>query len=328
MQAAPFDHGAMRSIAHVAVTAPARLHLGFLDLAGDLGRRYGSLGLALEEVGTTVSVARADALCVTGAEAPRARRHAQAMARRFGLSDRVAVTIDRAIPAHAGLGSGTALALAVGAGMARLEGVAIAPPDIARALGRGERSGIGIAAFDRGGVVLDGGQAPGGGTPPPILARHDFPEAWRVILVQDPAFQGKHGAAEIAAFASLPPFPAARAAELCRLALMQALPALAERDVGGFGAAVSAIQAAVGDHFAPAQGGRFASPAVAEALSWLEAQGAAGIGQSSWGPTGFALVGELGMAEALSAAAGERFGARLSFTVARGRNRGAAILEG
>src|SRR6185369_13930596 len=43
----------------VTVTAPARLHLGFLDLEGGLGRRFGSLGLTLEGVVTRVGAARA-----------------------------------------------------------------------------------------------------------------------------------------------------------------------------------------------------------------------------------------------------------------------------
>jgi beta-RFAP synthase len=328
MPAAPYDHGTMRSATRVAVAAPARLHLGFLDLAGDLGRRFGSLGLTLEEIGTRVSLARADAPRVTGPEAARASRHVQTMAARFDLSDRVSVRVDRAIPAHAGLGSGTALALAIGAGMARLAGVAIDAGAIAQALGRGTRSGIGIAAFARGGVLLDGGQRADGDGVPPILARHDFPEGWRVILASDPDFAGKHGADEIAAFAKLPPFPAATAAQLCRLALMQALPALVERDIDRFGAAVTGLQALVGDHFAPAQGGRFASPAVADALAWFQAQGVAGVGQSSWGPTGFALLGDADAAERLADAARGRFGGWLSFVIARGRNRGAEIVDG
>ncbi|MCC7045991.1 MAG: hypothetical protein IT562_04695 [Alphaproteobacteria bacterium] len=324
--------GITQARARVVVGAPARLHLGFLDLAGDLGRRFGSLGVALEEVATRVTLTRAAAPAASGPEAERARHYVQTMAQRFDLPDRVSLTIERAIPAHAGLGSGTALALAVGAGMARLAGASVDAAAIALALGRGQRSGIGIAAFAQGGVLLDGGQAVGGGNDgggaPPILARHDFPDAWRVILVCDPGFAGKHGAEEIAAFARLPPFPPALAASLCRRVLMQALPALVARDVQGFGAAVTALQEAVGDYFAPAQGGRFASPAVAEALGWLRAEGAAGVGQSSWGPTGFALVGDAAGAERLAAAARRRAGAALGFVVARGRNRGAEIVDG
>ncbi len=42
-----------------SVSAPARLHLGFLDLNGGLGRRYGSIGLALDAPATEVRVTRA-----------------------------------------------------------------------------------------------------------------------------------------------------------------------------------------------------------------------------------------------------------------------------
>ena len=45
----------------------------------------------------------------------------------------------------------------------------------------------------------------------------------------------------------------------------------------------------VGDYFAPAQGGRYASKYVGAVLQHLEALGVACFGQSSWGPTGFAV---------------------------------------
>jgi len=324
MPAAPYDQAeSTRTVSDVVVTAPARLHLGFLDLAGDLGRRFGSLGLTIDGIDTRVRATPAARLSVEGPEAARAERYALTMARQFGLSDRIAIRVERAIPPHAGLGSGTALALAVGAAMGR---GAVDPATMALALGRGQRSGIGIAAFQRGGLILDGGRGEKP-LPPPILARHDFPPGWRVLLVLDEEFQGKHGEAEVAAFQRLPPFPAAIAAELCRLVLMQALPALLEQDIDRFGAAVTRLQAAVGDHFAPAQGGRFSSPAVAEALAWLQAEGVQGVGQSSWGPTGFALFGSEAEVLRLAEAARARFAGRLQFMTCRGRNRGAVLEE-
>ncbi len=72
---------------------------------------------------------------------------------------------------------------------------------------------------------------------------------------------------------------------------MQALPALVERDLAQFGEAISRIQTILGNYFAPAQGGaRYTSPSVAAAMALLERYGAIGIGQSSWGPTGFAFA--------------------------------------
>jgi len=94
-----------------------------------------------------------------------------------------------------------------------------------------------------------------------------------------------------AAFAHLPPFAAADAAHICRLVLMQALPALAEADLKSFAAAIKEMQTVLGAYFAPLQGSHpFASRDVGAAMEVLENEGAVGVGQSSWGPTGFAFT--------------------------------------
>ena len=58
----------------VEAVAPARLHLGFLDLNGDIGRHYGSIGLAIDEPTTTLRVSRANSDEVTGHEQERTKR--------------------------------------------------------------------------------------------------------------------------------------------------------------------------------------------------------------------------------------------------------------
>ncbi len=90
---------------------------------------------------------------------------------------------------------------------------------------------------------------------------------------------------------------------------------------------VGEISALVGDHFARVQGGRFASPRVAQALGRLRDAGLAGIGQSSWGPTGFALIASEAEAQQLRDELARRFGDddKLSFQICAGRNRGADI---
>ena len=217
------------------------------------------------------------------------------------------------------------MALAVGTAVARLYSAAWPPREIATALGRGGRSGIGLGLFEHGGFVVDGGRGEQD-IPPTLISRLAFPAHWRLVLVFDPAYKGLHGAAEKQAFADLPHFPDASAGHLCRLALMQAMPALAEGDIARFGSAISAIQGIVGDHFAPAQGGRFASSRVTRALGWLAANGAAGVGQSSWGPTGFALVDSETQARTLVRIAAIDFANDgLEFMVCTGRNAAAEI---
>ena len=229
----------------VSVQTSARLHLGFLDLNGGFGRRFGSFGLAIDRPVTALTIFRARAPSVEGPEAERVAAHIEILRRHLNLSATYGVRIEEAIPAHAGLGSGTQLAFALAAGLRRLEGL---PEDFASdalLLQRGGRSGIGAALFSRGGLVVDGGHGPQT-VLPPVLCHLPFPEDWRVILVMDSTFAGIHGADEQAAFAALPQFPAAAAADICRRLLMQALPALAERDLAQFGQAVGHIQLILG----------------------------------------------------------------------------------
>jgi beta-RFAP synthase len=315
----------MRDCATVSVAA--RLHFGFLDLHGGLGRRFGSLGLALDEPHTSLEIARAPDDAATGPQSDRAACYLDRLVEALGLPGGHSLVVHCAIPEHAGLGSGTQLALAVAAALRRLHRLALDIEADAVVLDRAVRSGLGTAFFHEGGVALDGGRGPND-APAPIVARLPFPEEWRVILVLDPARRGMHGRDELAAFKALPPFPAELAAHLCRLAVMKALPGLAEHDLGAFGSAVTEIQAHIGDHFRAVQGGRFASPAVAETLEALAGAGARGFGQSSWGPTGFAFASSLAEARRLQAAATAGAAARgLELMVVKGRNRGATLGE-
>ena len=135
-----------------------------------------------------------------------------------------------------------------------------------------------------------------------------------------------HGTSETAAFASLPEFPQSKTAELCRRVLLGALPALAEHDFQTFTAAIGALQAEMGAYYASLQGGAYVSPLVASTLDWLGSLGLAGIGQSSWGPTGFAFIAseEAGRALLDEARARADF-AQLDFHLVQGRNLGASI---
>ena len=237
------------------------------------------------------------------------------------------IRVSEVVPAHAGLGSGTQLALAVAAGLRSLHNLPLDIAGDALRLGRGARSGIGIGLFSHGGLVVDGGRGDGA-TLAPIICRLPVPEDWRILVILDPQRQGIHGPEEGATMAALPAMCAADAARLCRLVLMQALPALADHDLANFGAAIKELQIGLGDYFAPAQGGaRFMSPDVAAILDVLDGAGAFGVGQSSWGPTGFAFAHTPDEAARLAKiAAPQARGRGLDIRVCQALNRGAQIV--
>ncbi|MFZ2312789.1 MAG: beta-ribofuranosylaminobenzene 5'-phosphate synthase family protein [Methylobacter sp.] len=313
----------------VSVIAPARLHMGFIDLSGSLGRHFGSIGVALNEINTRLSVTGAEQLTITGPAAQRAEKCVAMLCQALNVSDKLNITIEAAIPEHVGLGSGTQMSMAIGAALNEFYGLGLTVRDIAALTDRGLRSGIGIGIFEQGGLVVDGGRGEKTITPP-VLSHMDVPEDWRFILVFDERGQGLHGQQEIQAFKELPSFPQQEAARLCYLLLMQGLPAVAENDIIKFGDVITQLQRSVGEHFSSAQGGVFTSPEVAQAMKWFEQQGAVAIGQTSWGPTGFCAIAGVELAESLARQARVEFAhfEQLSFVVASARNSGGDVFAG
>jgi beta-ribofuranosylaminobenzene 5'-phosphate synthase len=332
---APGDQGLPAQRCGIRVAAPGRLHLGFVDPAGTLGRRFGSLGLVIDGFETEVELHPADVEGATAVDAPcaaevhRALQHLDALRCESGLQGTLQLHLKRVLPAHAGLGSGTQLALAVGTAFARLHGLAWTTADIARITGRGLRSGVGIAGFDQGGLLLDGGPGPQG-QPAPLLARGHLPAAWRVLLVTDPRLRGLSGADERAALARLAPLPREAAAQISHELLMRVLPGAALDDFDSFAAGLGQVQLLLGEHFAPAQAaGAYASPDVARVMRFLQAQGHRALGQSSWGPTAFVFLPHAPAAEQALAdlrGSGEADPA-LGLHTVRARSRGAVVTQ-
>ncbi len=310
----------------VSVRAPARLHLGFIDLQRGRGRQFGSLGLCLSDIATHLTAKKSPEIVVSDPSGGDSHATVAHLLDHFGIEGGVDITLHEAIPAHTGLGSGTQFSLAMGMAISKLYGRQTTVAEIAKLTARGMRSGIGIGAFSHGGFLVDGGRGKDT-VVPPITSRCDFPEAWRVLLVFDHTLVGVAGCDEQAVFERLPPLDEVLSGRVCRLVLTRVLPALAECDCGDFGAAITDIQTLMGEHFSAAQQGRYSSERVAEVMDWLWVEGAAGVGQSSWGPTGFAIYATDDDAQHAMQAAKTHWAdeACLDFRVCRGRNMGAEI---
>src|SRR6266487_2969698 len=241
----------MREGPALFVEAPARLHFGVLDLRGDLGRRFGGIGAAVPGPSLLVEACTAPSLAAEGPEAKRVLEFARRFAAHHAVELRVRFRVHHTIPSHAGLGSGTQLALAVARAAAELTGLPTEVAALARAVDRGLRSGVGTWTFAHGGFVLEGGRAD-------------------------------------------------HADRVAPLVLMQLLPSLAEADLMGFGAALGEVQRITGGWFAPAQGGVFAPGETRDLVERLREWGAVGVGQSSWGPAVYGIVGDATVARALA----------------------------
>jgi beta-RFAP synthase len=274
----------------VFVETAARLHFGVLDLRGARGRWFGGIGTAAPAPTLLLSASAGDTIEVEGDDAARAAACATRFLRCHGLGGGATIRIERALPSHAGLGSGTQLALSVARALAELYGIDTEVSGLARAVGRTRRSAVGLWTFAGGGLVVEGGRPRGLDANGPLLVRIPFPASWRCVVVVPNAAPAISGAEEAAAFARLPPAPEREVEQLAHLVLMGLLPSLAESDLPSFGAALSEMQRITGRWWASVQGSMFAPGPSEEMVRRLAQWGASGVGQSSWGPTVYGIV--------------------------------------
>jgi beta-RFAP synthase len=269
-----------------------------LDLRGSRGRWFGGIGASASAPSLLLSADKADAVTVVGDDAPRAAEFARMCLDHYGIRGGVHLRVERSLPPHAGLGSGTQLALAVGRALAELYDRTSDPRELAAATGRGRRSAIGTWTFAGGGLVVEGGRRPDDPGCGPLIVRAPIPDHWRCVVAVPDGPPGISGAEEAAAFARLPKPPERDVERVAHLVLMVLLPALADADLEAFGGALTEIQELTGHWFAPEQGDTFAPGPSRDLVARLRDWGAAGVGQSSWGPAVYGLV------DGASAAAG------------------------
>jgi beta-ribofuranosylaminobenzene 5'-phosphate synthase len=273
----------------IRIRTPSRLHFGLLGWGFQRSRQFGGVGLMIDAPGVEVVVEPATSWIVEGALNSRVDQlvsQLRSTMRAVGTTlHPVRIRVECAPAEHVGLGAGTQLCLAVARAVLVHAGFTdTSVENLASMTGRGLRSGIGLHGFEQGGLIVDGGRRTETAIPP-LLVRLPFPEDWPILIVKAQGRPGLYGRDERQVFAALPPMAQDVTDSLCRLVLLEILPAVIERDMAAFGAALSELQDRVGACFASAQGGIFASPQASLIVNELRRLGLVGVGQSSWGPT-------------------------------------------
>lgn len=315
-------------------TVGARLHFGFANLSLARARLYGGFGVALREPRVVVE---AEPASTVRADGPITAETARRTADLLGVPG-AAVAVEERIPRHVGFGSGTQLALATYTAIARAHGREPAVREHAPTLGRGGRSGVGVASFEDGGFVLDVGHpaerftadrpVDGSWRVPAIGARHDLPEEWRFVVCLPDVEPGRSDEDEDASMrAIVERADPAVADEIAVLVTQRLLPAAAEGDHERFGNAVGEIGRLNGVWYANEQGGTYRPPLGAIVDELTSRPTIAGAGQSSWGPAVYGVT-STDHAEAAALAARralENAGVDGDVLVCRPRNAGARI---
>ncbi|WP_290899912.1 beta-ribofuranosylaminobenzene 5'-phosphate synthase [Ferroglobus sp.] len=306
------------------IRTPSRIHVTLIDLNGEIGRIDGGVGFALEEPYIKIRAEKAEDVKIAGESFNRDRFEyvAKIFKERFGRGIKIEVISD--YKPHVGLGSGTQISLAVGKAYSELYGLNLSTREIARITKRGGTSGIGVAAFEFGGFIVDGGHSKkvknsflpsafSNAPPAPLISRLDFPD-WEICLII-PEKKGFFGKKEVDLFEKNTPVKIEEVRELCHIILMKLLPAVAEKDLEEFSSAISRIQE-IG--FKKAEVNQYGEE-FRKLMKKLQELGACGM--SSTGPTLYLVSEKINIDEVKEIVNG--YDVELILT--KGRNRGAEV---
>lgn len=321
----------------VTVSASSRLHFGLFSFGHLQRRNFGGVGMMIDMPRVRLRVSPAPAFSVSGGVTRRVREAADAwlkfashqLASKRSDGDkslRCEIEVVQMPEMHMGLGTGTQLALSVGAALFAFHGMRIpSPGELAASVGRGLRSAVGTYGFLNGGMIVERGKQEGE-LLSPLDCRMKVPEAWRVSIIQPAEERGLSGQNEVEAFAHCPPVDRKVTLQLEDLAREGMVPALALGDFDRFADSVYRYGELAGSCFETVQGGPYNGQVVSETVRCARDLGVVGVGQSSWGPTIFAFHRDSLEADRFQSELEHALGDRLrEVQVAKPDNRGAVV---
>ncbi|WXG40186.1 MAG: beta-ribofuranosylaminobenzene 5'-phosphate synthase [Candidatus Freyarchaeum deiterrae] len=294
----------------IKIKTPSRLHFTLIDLNGSLGRIDGGIGVTLNYPNVIIEAEPADNIVVEGEKRELVESITRNAVNKISPGNGIRIKVISTIPEHVGLGSKTQLSLAIATAVNRISGSNFSVRELVRIISRAGTSGIGVAAFERGGFILDSGHTFGPGKqkekfspssashapPAPVIIRQDVPEDWFFVIGISNVDKGAHGAREVEIFEKCCPVPVGEVEKLSHLILMKTLPALVDKDIETFGNSLYEIQK-IG--FKKIEVG-LQDPVVKKLMDFMMVKGAYGSGVSSFGPAVYGLVSGIENAEKLS----------------------------
>ena len=288
----------------ITIRTPSRLHLGLIDMNGSIGRVDGGTGITLDNPGFEIEFSKSDAFSINAPDQEVTHKISTLISRLYGNETEqpsVEITVHTSIPFHAGLGSGTQLALALVSGISCLNGETFDTESLIRKTGRGGTSGIGVRAFADGGLIVDAGHRFGKGKvkcsftpsaasqgvkPAPIIGRYDFPKDWKIVLAIPDGLSGSQGESEKEIFKRCCPVPLDEVQALSHLVMMKLIPSVIEHDLDEFGAAINGFS----EYGFKRCELDLQPPVVRGIMEAMRESGAAGAGMSSFGPVVYGIT--------------------------------------
>lgn len=211
------------------------------------------LGAALNNPNFVVSVEECRELKITGGFDEEILSVLNSLYAKFKISKNYRIRVHKSIPRHSGFGSTTQIMLAAAKCITEINEIFLDAPELAKIVGRGGTSGIGVEAFSRGGFIFDAGhrlktekegflpssvsKAP----PPKILLNYKIPDDWFFVCALPD--KGKiYGGREAGIFSEYCPVPSEEVDKICRIVLVKILPAAVEGDIENFGSGLKSLQ--------------------------------------------------------------------------------------
>jgi beta-ribofuranosylaminobenzene 5'-phosphate synthase len=219
-------------------------------------RAFGGVGFMVDRTAADVELRRASTTAFVGIDALDEACTSELAALVASLTEANGEDVETIVHCHTlqhvGLGTKTALKLAVVAAYHRLFEMPADREAQQRLTGRGGASGIGIHGFFEGGVLWDAGRPsdevevlrPSGAgfakSTSPLMMRQSFPSSWRIGLCL-PSAARSHGEDERRFFEAHTPIPRNQALETMALLYHGVLPAFRQEDLALLASSLAAV---------------------------------------------------------------------------------------